>query len=124
LAPAPEPARPVDRTERTVTGGPARLSVFADWSGDEWFDQIYAGESPINNVRYGSGTHIIPIGVPAGAVLGPSYARFRLYTPDAPGSGAFGEAYDVEVEDYAITIGEGPTPTQATTWGTAKDLFR
>ncbi|MBN1814561.1 MAG: hypothetical protein JXA14_22165 [Anaerolineae bacterium] len=64
------------------------------------------------------GSNILSISVPAGAVEGNTYARFRCTTDGAVTS--TGEASDGEVEDYrvrigsALDLGDAPDPTYPT----------
>ncbi len=87
----------------TVQDAPAgaMLDAWVDFNGDgNWGgpnEQIAASLAVVN------GANIVMFDVPASAVPGTSYARFRLST--AGGLGFVGGAADGEVEDYVITIG-------------------
>jgi uncharacterized repeat protein (TIGR01451 family) len=87
-----------------TAGGPSACSLDAwvDWNGNGVFgdlanEQIAAGV----NVPPGPPTVLSPA-VPAGAVPGLTYARFRCST--AGGLSPTGAAADGEVEDYAVGI--------------------
>jgi uncharacterized repeat protein (TIGR01451 family) len=88
----------------TVTAGaPANchLDAFVDWNQNGVFND--AGEQIATNLTIPAGTSVplIP-SVPAGAVPGTTYARFRCST--AGGLPPTGVAPNGEVEDYAIGI--------------------
>ena len=87
-----------------VHGGPSGglLDGWVDFNGNgNWLD---AGEQVFWSLPIAPGPNpALPVPVPAGAAVGPTYARFRLSTigqlsPD-------GLAPDGEVEDYMVTIG-------------------
>ena len=86
----------------TVTASAAGLlNAWVDFNADgDWDD---AGEQVFVDQSLVAGDNSLTIAVPAGAVEGPTYARFRLNT--AGGLSPAGEAADGEVEDYAVTIG-------------------
>lgn len=83
--------------------GPAWLNTWVDFNSDGDFDD--AGEHVLTNVSASNGTQQLTITIPAGALSGKTYARFRISS--TPGLSATGLANDGEVEDYAVLIG-GP----------------
>jgi hypothetical protein len=89
-----------------VTNAPAgaRLDAWIDFNADgDWLD---AGEQIFASRLLANGVHSLNFTIPAGAVSGLTYARFRLST--AGGLGPTGSAPNGEVEDYAVQIG-GPS---------------
>lgn len=104
--------------EPLVAGGPASLEVIAsaagvlsawfDFNGDgDWNDP---GEQVVVDQRLSAGVNRIFFTVPANAVVGNTFARFRF--SDQLGLGPTGPANAGEVEDYRVTIappgGGGP----------------
>lgn len=84
-----------------------RLSAWIDWNNNgSWSDageRIITDQTPLNAVN----TFNVP--VPANAVIGTTFARFRLYTDIYPGPDGPSDE-EGEVEDYQVTItgnGEG-----------------
>lgn len=92
-----------------IAGGTANIQItstvgslrgWVDFNGDgDWED---SGEKIISFLNFGNGTFITSFNVPMGAVLGSTFARFRLSS--APGLGPTGSAPDGEVEDYEVQI--------------------
>jgi uncharacterized repeat protein (TIGR01451 family) len=77
----------------------ARLDAWVDFNRNGIFD---ASEKIADNLPVTAGSNSIFFPVPADAVTGTSYARFRLSS--AGGLGPTGPAADGEVEDYATNI--------------------
>jgi uncharacterized repeat protein (TIGR01451 family) len=78
------------------------LSAWIDFNIDgDWGD---TGEDlfPGGQTLYPTGTHSLSFGVPAGATLGTTYARFRCFAGGA--LSPTGEASNGEVEDYEVEI--------------------
>ncbi len=76
------------------------LQGWVDFNADgDWDD---AGEQVIADMALGAGTHSITFPVPADAVVGPTFARFR-YGYER-GIGPAGAARAGEVEDYQVLI--------------------
>lgn len=94
-----------------VASAPCTLSAWIDFQGDgDWGD---AGEDLFpGGTALAAGTSSLNFAVPASAVPGPTYARFRCTTDGA--TGFTGQAGDGEVEDYAVTI-VPPNPAIAAT---------
>ena len=101
--PAGDPAAAV-----TVDGGPSggMLDAWIDFNGNGAFDH------PLEHLWGGASQVLVPgpqpltFAVPANAVPGPTYARFRLsIAGDLP---PFGLAPDGEVEDYRVLIEAEP----------------
>ncbi len=92
------------------------LSAWIDFNGDgDWTDageELFPGGTVLN-----AGVNNLTFPVPADAVEGNTYARFRA-TTDGPVSFS-GEASDGEVEDYLVTITTNSTPPIPTLneWG-------
>jgi hypothetical protein len=106
--PAPGSSAEIDVT---VGGGSGLLDAWIDfYANGDWddpVDQIFASE-PLT-----SGKTSLTYSVPSDAVLGPTFARFRIST--AGGLPYDGPADDGEVEDYEVEIveldwGDAPTP--------------
>src|SRR5262249_30782651 len=83
-----------------AAGTPARLNAWVDFNRDgDWAD---AGEQIATNLPLVPGNNNVNFSVPANAVPGTSYARFRLnHTGEISFSGFGG---DGEVEDYQVTL--------------------
>jgi len=78
------------------------LNAWIDWNVDgDWAD---VGEQVFTNTLLVAGTNSLNVTVPGNAVVGSSFARFRLSTTASPG--VTGAASDGEVEDYQINIGQ------------------
>lgn len=100
-------------TSAGVTGGPAGLlNAWLDFNRDgDWND---AGEQIFTNRTVVPGVNSLSFPVPAAAVEGVSYARFRLNRQG--GLTPVGLATDGEVEDYRLNIspdfdfGDAPAP--------------
>ncbi len=102
----------------TVTSSSAtacKLNAWIDYDQSGTFD---AGEQIATNGDMTSGTQALTPTIPATAVLGYTYARFRCST--AGGDTPVGLAADGEVEDYRIQILPDPSLT-ATDDGDAPD---
>jgi hypothetical protein len=111
------------------TGGAAqdilkgRVQGFIDFNRDgDWKDP---GEQIFTDVIIRSGTpaeNCLTFTVPAGAIAGPTFARFRIST-DA-GLSDEGPARDGEVEDYPVMILPSTTSLSVTNVGTVGDVTR
>jgi hypothetical protein len=94
----------------TVDGGPSggMLDAWIDFDGSGVFDHpaehLWSGTSQSLN----PGPNNLTFAVPAGAVPGPTYARFRL--SNNGGLPPTGFAPDGEVEDYWVQIEAPPQP--------------
>jgi len=87
-----------------TAGGPSAcaLNAWVDWNGNGVFGDI-AGEQIANNVNVAAGPPtVLSPAVPASAVPGLTYARFRCDSEG--GLGPIGPAADGEVEDYLVTV--------------------
>ena len=97
-------------TSGLVAGGMALLDVTASVAGslDAWidFDQdgawSGAAEQIFTTMGLSPGVNRLGFSVPAGALAGDTFARFRLST--AGGLSPEGGAADGEVEDYAVSV--------------------
>ncbi|TWT98233.1 hypothetical protein Pla52n_47430 [Stieleria varia] len=102
-----------DMVSRSDAATTSSFSVFASASGflDAWidFDQDQswddAGEQIAVSVPVNLGQNTLSFAVPAGAVAGNTFARFRLSS--SGGLTPTGSAIDGEVEDYVATILDG-----------------
>jgi uncharacterized repeat protein (TIGR01451 family) len=110
---------PGSTAELQVTaGGACTLSAWIDFNADGDWDDTDEELFPGGQIIAG-GINQLSITVPAGAVVGSTYARFRCTTDGAVGY--LGQASDGEVEDYQVTIGtaidygDAPDPTYPTT---------
>ncbi|HPU07206.1 MAG TPA: GEVED domain-containing protein [Thermogutta sp.] len=92
----------IDAVITVIASAAGKLDAWIDFNGDgDWDDageRIFAGRDLV------AGSNALTFRVPAEAVLGRTYARFRLSSTgvDAP----TGFAPDGEVEDYAVDITE------------------
>ena len=85
-----------------------RLDAWIDFDGDGTWSG--SSERIANSVLLTDDESVIEFDIPAQAISGQTYARFRLSTGGV--SSAKGAAFDGEVEDYAIVI-EPPEQTTA-----------
>jgi hypothetical protein len=102
---------------RVVASAPCALTAWVDFNADgDWWDigeSLFPGGEPMV-----AGPNAVTFTVPAGAVEGPTYARFRCATEVV--AEAAGPALDGEVEDYRVRIGppldlgDAPDPTYPT----------
>ncbi len=106
-----------------VRGGGGLLDAWIDfdqsgsWAASE---HLFGGVS----LPLADGVHVLPISVPAGAVAGTTYARFRISTQGGLEPG--GLANDGEVEDYMVSIvlpAPELAPEPATTPGTENTVY-
>ena len=90
----------------TIYGDSGKLDAWIDYDRDGVFDhpsELFLGATmPISGV----GGHTYSFVVPANAVAGFTYARFRLSS--VGGLLPYGVAADGEVEDYRVTIEAAP----------------
>lgn len=99
--------------ETLFSGDDARVEVTANREGklNAWIDfnldgdWTDAGEQIIDDVDLEPGLNFLTIDVPASAVSGVSYARFRLNSSGNLSS--VGAAADGEVEDYEVRVVDG-----------------
>ncbi len=82
----------------------ALLSAWTDFDADQTWG---AGEQVFADLPLMAGVHVLNFHVPAGAVYGDTYARFRVSTE--PGLPPAGVAADGEVEDYRVYLEPEPT---------------
>ncbi len=91
-----------------VQGGSGKLDAWIDFNGDgNWGGE---GEQIFDSRSVVAGDNVLTFDVPAYALAGVTYARFRLSTAGELGQG--GAAADGEVEDYQVTI-DPPAETTA-----------
>ncbi|MBC8330749.1 MAG: hypothetical protein H8E28_02090 [Anaerolineae bacterium] len=83
-----------------VQGGTGKLDAWIDFNGDgSWYS---VGEQIADSLTVSAGDNTITFNVPAEAIDGNVYGRFRLST--AGGLAPTGAAPDGEVEDYQLAI--------------------
>lgn len=87
-------------TVRVVASQRGRLDAFVDFNGDGDFAD--SGEKIFNSVTVAAGDNSLTFDVPAAALAGRTFARFRLSTAGGLSFGA--RAEDGEVEDYSVQI--------------------
>ncbi len=91
----------------TVAGGSTLLDAWIDFNRDgDWDD---AGEQAFVSLPVVAGDNHLLINVPASAVAGETFARFRISTAGGLTSG--NAAVDGEVEDYKLTLLPDTIPT-------------
>ena len=84
------------------------LNAWFDWNADgDWDD---AGEHVFVDNPLTAGVNRLTLAVPAKAVAGETFARFRFST--VRGLGYKGPAADGEVEDYMVRIEDGLVPVK------------
>jgi hypothetical protein len=88
-------------TVRVTASQAGLLDAFLDFNADGDFADD--GEKIFDSVPVSAGENLLSFLVPADAVSGPTYARFRISS--AGGLRFDGPAADGEVEDYRVTIG-------------------
>lgn len=96
---APDSTGTIEVSVTNETGSPAFLNAWIDFQADGTFG---AGDQIATDLRLDTGVHNLTIDVPAGAVVGDTFARFRL--SQTRGIGPDGPAAAGEVEDYRVTI--------------------
>ena len=80
------------------------LDAWFDWNQDEdWTDE---GEHVLLAEALSEGENAFEISVPSDAVLGDTFARFRMSDEEGEGVGVTGLENTGEVEDYKVTIAE------------------
>lgn len=104
----------------TVTAGgptPCILNAWVDWNGDGIFGDS-PGEQIATDLTVAAGSPaVLTPTVPANAVTGITFARFRCSSQS--GLGPTGPAPDGEVEDYAVAIAGYDYGDAPQTYGTA-----
>lgn len=80
------------------------LGAWIDWNGDHVWDQTGSEQVISSSPLASSQTYLVT--VPAGAKLGPTYARFRMQESLPLSPMGISTEYG-EVEDYMVTIVEG-----------------
>ena len=93
-----------------TASGAAKLDAWIDFNQDGDWDDV--GEQIFTSRDVQAGSNRLAFTIPAGAIAGESYARFRLST--AGGLAPTGIALDGEVEDYLVTL-DGATVANAFT---------
>ncbi len=95
-----------------------RVDAWVDFNRDGDFAD--AGEKIFNSIALPPGTHPNSFAVPAGAVEGPSFARFRISFNGGLSYDGYG--YEGEVEDYSIRIRRNPDTVLD--YGDAPDTYQ
>ena len=111
-----------------VAGGNVQVQVVKSGTGvnfvSGWLDTnangnlLDAGDVMFIGQQVDPGVNVLNYVVPAGAVVGPTYARFRLATQPVPAP--FGPAPNGEVEDYLVRIDDPAPPSD---FGDAPDTY-
>ncbi len=87
-------------TIEVIASQDCKLNAWIDWNIDgSWGG---AAEQVFLNQQLSAGTNTLSLAVPAFALAGDTYARFRCSTEGNDGIG--GEAADGEVEDYKVSV--------------------
>jgi hypothetical protein len=99
----------------TVRGGFGFLNAWIDFDGNGVFD---VSEQIANNIfSFSSETINVSVAIPANAVVGPTFARFRFGEPAGPtGFAAYGE-----VEDYRVNLGSSNPSIELVKTGSYQD---
>jgi hypothetical protein len=87
-----------------VASAPGRLNLWIDWNGNGSWAQ--PGEHVLSDVPVVAGANLLNFVVPAAAVPGTTFARFRFSS--LAGLSYTGPAPDGEVEDYRVEIRQTP----------------
>jgi hypothetical protein len=95
-------AIPVTVTTGSLSGGTARINVFADWTGDN--DVTDTNETLTTQTVSGSGTYNFTLTPPAGTSPGTKYLRIRITEGSTAPTFSGTSTLKGEVEDYAITV--------------------
>ncbi len=88
----------------------AKLDAWIDFNRDGDFNDI--GERIASGKSVAAGLNLVTFNVPTSAVVGGTFARFRISTAGV--SGPTASAADGEVEDYAVKIFDGNVARQLT----------
>lgn len=87
-------------------GGTVKLDAWVDFNQDGDFDATTERITAAGGTDVVNGANNVTFAVPAGAVLGDTFARFRLSS--VGGLAPDGEALDGEVEDHQVTVDDPP----------------
>jgi uncharacterized repeat protein (TIGR01451 family) len=102
----------------SIQNGSGFLSAWFDWNVDGDFND--AGEQMVAAQAVAPGTVNLNITVPVGAVIGPTFARFRVCTSNAALDNCntpAGTVQSGEVEDYQFQVGRALTLRKTTLGG-------
>lgn len=102
----------------SIQNGSGFLSAWFDWNVDGDFND--AGEQMVTAQAVAAGTVNLNIVVPLGAVIGPTFARFRVCTNNAALDNCntpAGTVQSGEVEDYQFQVGRTLTLRKTTIGG-------
>ncbi|MEM8668519.1 MAG: choice-of-anchor Q domain-containing protein [Planctomycetota bacterium] len=102
-----DPTRLTLATVLVNTSKRGKLDAWIDFDGNGQFDHATEHLSNGESISVSTGDNRISFVIPAGAVNGTTFARFRLSSEG--GLLPLGPASDGEVEDYAITLVDGTT---------------
>ncbi len=106
-------ADPRESTTATLSieaSAAAMLDAWIDFNGNGVFDHPAEHIGDGESIRLSRGSNVVTVVVPAGALPGSTFARFRLST--AGGLMPTGIAADGEVEDHELTILDGEISPQ------------
>lgn len=118
------PLLPIGQTTTvpvSIQGGAGSLNAWFDWNADGDFND--PGERMVSDQTVAIGTVNLSITVPNGAVVGPTFARFRVCTSSAAlapldnCNTPVGTVQSGEVEDYQFQVGRILTLNKVTLGG-------
>ncbi len=102
----------------SIQNGSGFLNAWFDWNVDGDFNDV--GEQMVASKAVASGTTNLTIVVPGGAVVGPTFARFRVCTNNTAldnCNASTGTVQSGEVEDYQFTVARSLTLRKTTIGG-------
>lgn len=100
----------------SIQNGSGFLNAWFDWNADGDFND--AGEQMVTNQAVAAGTVNLNVPVPATAIIGPTFARFRVCTNNTAldnCSTPVGTVQSGEVEDYQFQVSRKLTLNKITT---------
>lgn len=102
----------------SIQNGSGFLNAWFDWNVDGDFNDV--GEQMVASKAVASGTTNLTIVVPGGAVVGPTFARFRVCNNNTAldnCNASTGTVQSGEVEDYQFTVARSLTLRKTTIGG-------
>ncbi len=101
--PVSDPNIPTVASVLVIASGTSKLDAWLDLNQDgDWAD---SGEQILASASLVTGRNLLPVTIPAGTLVGKTFARFRVST--LGGLQPTGEAPDGEVEDYGVELKDG-----------------
>lgn len=104
----------------SIQNGSGLLNAWFDWNADGDFND--PGEQMVTDKAATSGTTNLDIVVPSGAIVGPTFARFRVCTNKTAGDSCntpTGTVQSGEVEDYQFQVARTLTLRKTTIGGSS-----